>query len=216
MKTLDVLESKRLVEKHGIKFAGSKLAGSVDEAMIVANNMKYPVVLKVVSEDISHKTDVGGVAVGISNDTELEEAFRKIVSDVKKRLKGVKIKGVLVQKMIEGGVEILVGGKKDPQFGQVVVFGFGGIFVEVMKDVSFRLAPIGKKEALEMMQETKGFEILDGYRGKSYDTDAVATLISKVSRMLDKNKKIAELDLNPVIVSKRGALAVDARVVLDG
>ena len=214
-KSLNIVDSKKLVEKFGVKFAPSSLAKSVDDALLIANNLKYPVVLKVVSDDVSHKSDVGGVAVGIRDDHELQAAYRKMMGSVKKKSKGAKVKGVLVQKMIDDGVDVLIGGKKDPQFGQVIVFGLGGIFVEVMKDVSFRITPVTKKEALEMMAETKGFKILDGYRGKSYDVDAIATLIVKVSKMLEKNKKISELDLNPVIALKKGALAVDARIVLE-
>lgn len=214
MKTLNILESQKIVEKFGVKFAASKLVRSVEEALIVANNLGYPVVLKIVSGEISHKTDVGGVAVGISNDSELQESFRKIMGNVKRKIPKSKIQGIMVQKMVEDGINILIGGKKDPQFGQVVAFGLGGIFVEVMEDVAFRLVPISKKEALEMMAETKGFKVLDGYRGKSYDVDAAATLLTKVSRMLEKRKDIEELDINPVIVLKKGAIAVDARIVL--
>lgn len=215
MRTLNILESKKIIEKYGVKFADSRLAKSVEEAMIVANSMGYPVALKIVSNEISHKTDVGGVAVGVANDHELQESFRKIMGSVKRKMPRAKMQGMLVQKMVGDGVNVLIGGKKDPQFGQVVAFGLGGIFVEVMEDVAFRIAPIDKKEALEMMAETRGFKILDGYRGKSYDMDTIATLITKVSKLLDKRKDIAELDINPVIALKKGALAVDARIVLE-
>lgn len=213
MRTLNLVESKKILEAHGIKFPDSRLSKSLEEALIVANSIGYPVVLKVVG-DISHKTDVGGVKTGIRDDHELQHAFREILSSVKKRAPKAKVQGVLVQKMVEGGVDILIGGKKDPQFGQVVAFGLGGIFVEIMDDVSFRLVPIKKKDALEMMAETRGFRVLDGYRGKSYDTDALATLITKVSAMLEKRRDIVELDINPVIVLKKGAVPVDARIVL--
>jgi len=216
MRTLNVLDSKRLMEKYGVRFADSRLASTVEEALILANSIGYPVALKIVSDDISHKTDVGGVAVGIRGDAELESSFREMMKLVKKKLPNAKVKGMLVQKMVDGGVSLLVGGKRDPTFGQMVVFGLGGIFVEVMEDVSMRVAPIGRKEAMEMMAETKGFKILEGYRGKSYDIEAVAQLIVKVSSMLDKRKDIAEMDINPAIVLKKGVLAVDARIVLDG
>lgn len=214
MKTLNILDSKKIIEKYGVKFADSRLAKNIEEALIIANSIGYPIALKVVSNEISHKTDAGGVAVGIRNDSELEESFRKIMSNVKRKSSKAKIQGILVQKMIEDGVNVLIGGKKDPQFGQVIAFGLGGVFVELMEDVAFRLAPISKKEALEMMAETKGFKILEGYRGKSYDIDAIAALIVKVSRMLDKRKDIVELDINPVIALKKDAVAVDARIVL--
>lgn len=214
MKTLNILDSKKIIEKYGVKFADSRLAKSIEEALIIANSIGYPIALKVVSNEISHKTDAGGVAVGIRNDSELEESFRKIMSNVKRKSSKAKIQGILVQKMIEDGVNVLIGGKKDPQFGQVIAFGLGGVFVELMEDVAFRLAPISKREALEMMAETKGFKILEGYRGKSYDIDAIAALIVKVSRMLDKRKDIVEFDINPVIALKKDAIAVDARIVL--
>lgn len=214
MKTLNILDSKKIIEKYGVKFADSRLAKNIEEALIIANSIGYPIALKVVSNEISHKTDAGGVAVGIRNDSELEESFRKIMSNVKRKSSKAKIQGILVQKMIEDGVNVLIGGKKDPQFGQVIAFGLGGVFVELMEDVAFRLAPISKKEALEMMAETKGFKILEGYRGKSYDIDAIAALIVRVSRMLDKRKDIVELDINPVIALKKDAVAVDARIVL--
>ncbi len=215
MRTLNIVESKKVIEKYGVKFADSRLARSVEEALIVANSIGYPVVLKVVSNEISHKTDVGGVAVGISGDTELQNAFRKIMGSVKRKASRAKVQGMLVQKMVEDGAGVLIGSKRDPQFGQVIAFGLGGTFVEVMEDVAFRIVPIGKKDALDMMAETKGFKILDGYRGKSYDVDAVATLLTKVSKMLEKRRDIVELDINPVIALKKGAVAVDARIVLE-
>lgn len=214
MKTLNILDSKKILEKFGVKFARSGLAKSVDEALMAANSIGYPVVIKVVSHEISHKTDAGGVVVGIRNDVELQESFRKMMGRVKKKFPRAKISGVVVQKMVEGGADVLIGGKRDPQFGQVIAFGLGGIFVELMDDVAFRLAPINKKEALEMMAETRGFKILEGYRGSSYDIDAIASLIVKVSRMLDKRKDIVELDINPVIALKKDAVAVDARIVI--
>jgi len=216
MRTLNLADSKSLLERHGVKFAPSGTARTPEEAMIIANNLGYPVALKVVSDGVSHKTDVGGVAVGISDDRHLQDAYRKMVSGLKRKAPKAKVKGVMVQKMVEGGVEVLIGGKKDPEFGQVVAFGLGGVFVEIMEDVAFRVAPVSKKEAADMMAETRGFKVLDGYRGKSYDVEAVATLISKVSSVLEKRKDIVELDMNPVIVLKKGAVAVDARIVLDG
>ena len=216
MKTLNVADSKKLLEKHGLKFVDSILCASVDAAMVAANNVGYPVAMKIVSDDISHKTDVGGVEVGIRNDRDLEEAFRRMMNSVKKKMPKAKVKGVMIQSMVEDGVNVFVGGKRDPQFGQVVVFGLGGIFVEVMEDVSFRLAPITRKDAMDMMAETKGFKILDGYRGKSYDIEALAQILVKVSKMLEKRKDIVEMDINPVIALRKGAVAVDARIVVDG
>lgn len=214
MRTLNVLDSKRVIEKYGVKFAPSGLAKNMEDAIVIANTLSYPVVIKIVSDDISHKTDVGGVKVGINDDTELEYSYKKMLSDVRKKSPKAEIKGILVQKMLDGA-NVLIGGKRDPQFGPVVAFGLGGIFVEIMGDVSFRIAPIDKKEAMEMMRETKGFKILDNYRGKSYDVDVLASLIVKISKMLERRNSIVELDINPLIVMKKGALAVDARIVVD-
>jgi acyl-CoA synthetase (NDP forming) len=216
MKTLNIVESKRLMERYGIKFAESGVAKGVAEALILANSIGYPVALKVVSDDISHKTDVGGVSVGIRGDADLERAFREMSVSVKKKYPDAKLRGVMVQKMVDGGLNILIGGKRDPQFGQIVVFGLGGIFVEVMEDVAMRVVPVGRKEAMDMMAETKAFKVIDGYRGKSYDAEALAQLIVKVSSMLEKRDDIVEMDINPVIALRKGAVAVDARIVLDG
>lgn len=212
MRTLNLMDSKAVLEKHGIKLAESGLAKNIDEAMMIANSIKYPVAIKVVSDDVSHKTDMGGVAVGIQNDSEMSDAYKSMMAGMKKAK--ARVKGVMVQKMVKGA-EVLIGGKRDPQFGQVVVFGMGGVMVEIMGDVSFRVAPIDKKQAMEMMAETKGFKILEGYRGKSYDVDAIATLLVKVSKMLEKSPKMAELDMNPVIALGKGAVPVDARIVMD-
>lgn len=214
MRTLNVLDSQKAIEKYGIRFAPSGFARDIDDALVIANNIGYPVAMKVVSDQVSHKTDVGGVKVGISNDHELESYFRKITNDVKKKVKGARVKGMLIQKVLDGA-NVFIGGKRDPQFGQIVVFGMGGIFVELMDDVSFRVAPIDKREAMEMMTETKAFKILEGYRGKSYDVDTLATLLVKVSKMLERRSSIAELDINPLIVMRKGAVAVDARIVVD-
>ncbi len=213
MKTLNFLESKRIIEKFGIKFAPSHIVKNIQDAKKAANTIGYPIVLKVISDDISHKTDVGGVITGIRNEKSLIENFDKIMKNCS--MKTTKIKGILVQKMVEG-IEILIGGKKDPKFGQIVVFGLGGIYVEIMKDVSLRVAPINKNQALDMMSEIKGFKILKGFRGKTYDINKVANIISKVSNMLHKNGNIFELDLNPLIVMEKDVLAVDVRIVLDG
>jgi acyl-CoA synthetase (NDP forming) len=197
-----------------VKFAPSGLAKNMEDAIVIANTVSYPVVIKIVSDEISHKTDVGGVKVGIKDDTELENSYKKMINDVRKKSPNAKIKGVLVQKMLDG-TNVLIGGKRDPQFGPIIAFGLGGIFVEIMEDVSFRVAPIDKKEAMRMMQETKGFKILKDYRGKSYDVDVLANLLVKISKMLERRNSIVELDINPLIVMKKGALAVDARIVVD-
>ncbi len=173
-----------------------------------------PYVLKIVSPDIIHKSDVGGVRLNIGGD-ELEREVGELVETVKRNAPNAEITGVLVMEMAEEGVETLVGLTRDPQFGPVVAFGLGGIFVEIYRDVSFRLAPIPIEEAREMIREVKAYKILSGYRGRPpADIDALADVIVKVSQLGDKYPEIMEMDINPLIAYPRGALAVDVRVIL--
>lgn len=213
---LTLEESKEILEYYKIPVARSELAKSLEAAMVAANRIGYPVVLKIVSPEVVHKTDVGGLALGIKNDVELQNAYRRIISDVKEKIPNARINGMLVQKMFEGGAEVIVGGKKDQQFGQTLMFGIGGIFVEVFEDVSFRVVPVSRKDAEEMVKEIKGYKILKGYRGKFYDTEAIVEILIKTSRLLEDNENIKELDINPVLVMKEGAVALDARIVING
>jgi len=173
----------------------------------------YPVVLKAISKKVSHKTDVGAIFLSLYSEKAVQDAFDEISKNVKKAK--AKLDSVLVQKMIVGGQEIMIGGKKDPQFGQTIAFGLGGIFVEVLEDVAFRVVPITKKDAEKMMKEIKGYKILSGFRGKKYDTGAIVDALMKISKMLDENQNIAELDLNPIIALPKGTIAVDARIILE-
>jgi acetyl-CoA synthetase (ADP-forming) len=212
---LTLEESAKVLEYYGIPFVKSEIIKSIEEAVAVANRIGYPVVLKIISSEITHKTDVGGLVVNIRNDSELQNAYRQIISNVKKKVPNAKIDGVFVQPMIEDGIEVIVGGKKDQQFGQVLMFGLGGIFVEVFEDVSFRVVPINRKDAEEMVKEIKGFKILKDYRGKSYDVEAIVDTLIKTSKLLEENCEIEEIDINPVIVLKKGVVAVDARIRLN-
>jgi len=214
-KNLTEYESRQVLEKYKIPLARAELAKNPEHAAKFAKKIGYPVVLKIISPDVIHKTDVGGIIVGIKNEVELKDSYEKILKNVKKKAPRAKIHGMLVQKMVGDGLEVIVGGKKDVQFGQTVMFGLGGIFVEVFGDVSFRVVPIGKKDAKDMIEETKGYKILRGYRGKNYDVNAVADVLIKVSKLLEKNDEIAEMDINPLIVLPRGAVAVDARIVVE-
>jgi acyl-CoA synthetase (NDP forming) len=214
MRSLTLVESKRMMEKYRIPFAKSGLAKDAESAAVIANNIGYPVVLKIISPSLIHKSDASGIDVGISGDDQLRKAFHRMYARAKKNY-AHDLQGILVQKMVEGGQEILIGGKKDDQFGHFVAFGLGGIFVEVIEDVSFRLVPIKKKDAREMMEETRGFKILKGFRGKKYDTASIEDVLMKVSKMLSENKRIVELDINPLIVDESGCLAVDARVSME-
>ncbi len=209
-------ESIKLLESYGVPVAEAELASGVDEAVVLARKIGYPVVLKVVSPDISHKSDVGGVKVGVDSDDGVRSAFNEIVGNASKRAPGSRIVGVLVQKMApSGGVEVIIGGLRDRAFGPVIMFGLGGVFVEVLRDVSFRVAPISEEEAYEMLSELKGSRILNGYRGMPpVDKSSLVRIILKVAEIIDENPEIDSLDLNPVMSYANSALVVDARVVL--
>ena len=213
---LNEIESKELLKAAKIPVVDTRLATSKKEAMEVAAKLGFPVVMKIVSPDISHKSDAGGVKLGIQNATQAGKAYGEILANVKKYDKKAKITGVTVQKMARPGIEIIIGMTKDAQFGPVIMFGLGGILVEVLKDVSFRIVPLEKRDAAEMITEIKGFPVLKGYRGQEpANIPILEDLIVKVSEFVDKNPEIKELDLNPVFAYKDGAVAVDARIILE-
>jgi acetyl-CoA synthetase (ADP-forming) len=210
-------EALKLCELYGLPVPGYGLARSEEEAVELAERVGYPAVLKVVSPDISHKSDVGGVILGVRSAEEVRSSYRRILENVKAGAPGSRVHGVLVQRMAKPDLEIIVGGIRDPVFGPVVMFGLGGVFVEVLKDVSFRIAPLSDADVDDMVREVKGYRILEGFRGSPpRDLDALKRVILGVSRMMVEVGEIAELDLNPVILYPRGegALIVDARVIL--
>ncbi|MDO8728037.1 MAG: acetate--CoA ligase family protein [Candidatus Methanoperedens sp.] len=214
MKILTEHETKKVLSKYGIMVTQESLAKSSDEAFSIASTIGFPVAMKISSPDISHKSDVGGVVLNIKKE-DVKTAFSDMISRIKKAVPGANIEGVLVQQMAPSGHEVIVGLKKDAQFGHALMFGLGGIFVEIYKDVSFRVTPIDKKEALEMISEIKGYPILKGIRGKKpADIDAVAQVLVSVSEMAQK-ENIVELDINPLIVGEIGAIAVDARAMVE-
>jgi len=200
----------KLLKKYGVRTVDEMIAGSPDEAARFAKKIGYPVVLKIVSREIIHKTDQGCVKINIVNEHELRAAYSHIMKNAGK----AKVQGMLVQKMVKQGIELIVGGRKDPQFGPIILFGLGGIFVEILKDVSIRVCPVTREEAEEMIGEIKGSPLLHGARGTEHvDTEKIARLLVNVSRMLYENQEICELDLNPIIAYKDGYLAVDVRVI---
>jgi len=208
-------ESKEALEAYGIPTTRELLAVNEDDAVKSAEKIGFPVVLKVYSPEVIHKSDVGGVIIGLETVSEVREAFRKIIENVSLKKPEAKVLGVLVQEMIPKGYEVIVGAIRDAQFGPVVMFGLGGVFTEVLKDVSFKLAPLSKKEALQMIKETKGFKILEGFRGEEpADLEALAGVIIKVGRIITDLHEVTEIDINPLIVHDRGLIAVDARIVL--
>jgi acetyl-CoA synthetase (ADP-forming) len=208
-------EAKELIEAFGITTTSHAVTSSVTDAIQTAKSLGYPVVLKIVSPDISHKTDAGGVKVGIRDDSGVKIAYEEIMKSVKMKMPDARIHGILVEEMAPPSTEVIVGGLRDPQFGPAVMFGLGGIFVEIYKDVSFRIAPVEEHEAFDMIHEVKGAKILKGFRGVGQlDIAALAQTILQVSRVMMSVEEIKEIDLNPVLLYPKGVRAVDARVVL--
>jgi acyl-CoA synthetase (NDP forming) len=213
---LTEVESKKLLKKAGIPVVETKLARSKKEAVSISKEMGYPVVLKISSPDVVHKSDSGGVKLGLANATQVGKAYDEIVSSIKQGYPKAQIQGVSVQLMAPPGVEVIVGMSKDPQFGPVLMFGLGGVFVEILKDVSFRIVPVTRRDAKEMIGEIKGYPILEGYRGqKPANIAALEKLIVKVSEFVEKNPQIKELDLNPIFAYPDKAVAIDARIILE-
>ncbi|MDI6738208.1 MAG: acetate--CoA ligase family protein [Nanoarchaeota archaeon] len=197
-----------LIQKYGIPLPIAKEVKTKQEAVDAAKAIGYPIVLKIISKTILHKTDVGGVKLEIQNEMQLREAYEGMEKRLKKD-----IDGFLVQKFYEGHY-VLIGMKRDSQFGPVVAFGLGGIFVEIMKDVSFRVAPITEKDAVEMMQEIKAYPVLEGARGGiKVNKGLLVEILLAVSRMAMENPEIKEIDLNPVVVNEKNAVAVDVRII---
>ncbi len=209
-------EAKSICAEYGIPVTKFNLAENGQEAAAQASQIGFPVVLKIVSPDIIHKSDAGGVLVNVKTPAEVEDGFRKILENVKKYKSDAKIVGVLVQEMAQQSTEVIVGAVKDPQFGQTVMFGLGGIFVELLKDVSFRVAPITAQDAKEMITQLKAYPLLNGYRNTPpADIDALASILCAVSRLIMDYPEIKELDLNPVMAYPKGAKTVDARIILE-
>ncbi len=214
-KILTEVESKQLLEEAGIPTARARLATSRDAAVQAARDIGFPVVLKVVSPQISHKSDVGGVKLDLKSPEEVAAAFDEITAAARRAAPDATIDGVSVQQMARPGIEVIVGMSTDPQFGPVIMFGLGGVLVEVLKDVSFRIVPIAQRDARQMIHEIKGFPLLEGYRGQDpADLAALESLLLRLSEFVEQQPEISELDLNPIFAYKDGALAVDARIVL--
>lgn len=214
-KALAEPDAKEILRYCSVPVPKFQVVKDVNGAMEAAEKIGYPLVLKIVSPDIIHKSDIGGVAVGIPDAKEIELRWSTMILSVADENPTAMIEGFLIEEMVPKGVEVIVGAVKDDQFGTYVMFGTGGVSVELMKDVSFRLGPIDKDEALEMMGEVKGFPLLTGFRGSTYkDLDAVAEVIVKLSRTVEEIDGLKELEINPLIVYERGVMAVDARAVL--
>ncbi len=212
---LNEVEAKQVLIDAGVSATATSLATSPAEAKQQAEAMGFPVVLKIVSPDIAHKSDVGGVKLNLTDGDAVATAYDEIIANSKKAEPNANILGVSVQQMAKQGTEVIVGMTTDPQFGPVMMFGLGGVMVEVLKDVAFRLVPLEEKDARQMLSDIKGKAILDGVRGNPpADLDALTETILKVSKFVEQHPEVRELDLNPVFAYDMGAVAVDARIVV--
>jgi acyl-CoA synthetase (NDP forming) len=210
------MEAKSVCMEYGIPVTQFRLAKSEAEAVKFAEEIGYPVVLKIVSPDIIHKSDVGGVMLNLKDAKDVRKAYKQIMENVKKHKKDAEIVGIIVQEMAPPSTEVIVGAIKDPQFGHALMFGLGGVFVEVLKDITFRIAPINEEEAHEMIGEVKAYQLLKGYRGMPpADIEAIVQILLNTSRLVSEHPEIKELDLNPIMVYEKGAKTVDARIILE-
>jgi len=216
--SLTEIESKKIFRAYGMPVALTEMAQTEDEAVQLAEQIGYPIVMKIMSHDILHKSDAGGVKVNIKNAEGVREAFRTIIANAKAYKPDAIIEGVAVQEMAPWGTEVIVGSVDDPTFGPSVMFGLGGIFVEILKDVTFRVAPVSADQSFKMLEEIKAGAILAGARGEApRDRRALAEVLSRYSQMItDLSDEIAESDANPVLVyaEGQGAKVVDARIIL--
>ena len=216
--TIGDFEAREILTAYDIRIPQSEIAATPEEAIEIASKIGYPVVLKIASPDILHKTDVGGVKVGLSNHEDVRDAYELMVYRAQRYLPEARIWGCLVQEMVpSGGIEVLVGMNRDPQFGPLVTFGLGGIYVEILKDVTFRVAPFSRQEAHEMLSEIRAHALLDGVRGQpEADKDAIVAILLRIGQLVQDFPQILELDINPLIVYPRsqGAIAIDMRLVL--
>jgi acyl-CoA synthetase (NDP forming) len=209
-------EAKTIASEYGIPIPKFKVATNEKEATSFADEIGYPIVLKIVSPDIIHKSDAGGVMVNLKNAAEVSNGYGKIVENIRKYKANAKIVGILVQEMAPQSTEVIVGAIKDPQFGPTIMFGLGGIFVEVLKDVNFRIAPLTADDAREMIIELKAYPLLKGFRNTPpADIDALVSILCSTSKLVMDNPQIKELDFNPVMTYQKGAKTVDARIILE-
>ena len=214
-RTLIEPEVKSILSASQIRVPRFKVVKDMEEASREAESIGYPVVLKVVSRDIIHKSEAGGVVINLKDKNDIERAWSEMLFDVADNAPTARIEGFLVEEMAPAGVEVIVGGLRDEQFGPAVMFGIGGVAVELLRDTSFRLAPVEKAEALEMMTEVRGYRLLTGLRGaEPKDIDAVSDVIVKLSEILDYAGGVKELEINPLVVHEKGVVAVDARAIL--
>jgi acetyl-CoA synthetase (ADP-forming) len=213
---LTELEARDVLAHYGIPIVRGKVIKTIEEAKEFIEKTGYPIVLKVISPQIIHKTEIGGVMLNIKNEKELFEAYHQLIKNIQKNAPKTVIEGFFIQEMLSSDREVIVGGKHDHTFGQTIAFGLGGVFVEVFEDVSFRVVPITQEEAIDMIKEIKAFKILKGYRGqKPVDFKALVDILLKTSKMLEENPEIKELDINPIFALPDRAVAADARIIIE-
>jgi acyl-CoA synthetase (NDP forming) len=213
---LTEIEAKQLLKEAGIAVVETRLATSKEKAAAISEKLGFPVVMKIASVDVVHKSDAGGVKLGLKTRAQVGKAYDEIMKSIKKAFPQARVQGVSIQTMAKQGAEVIIGMSKDAQFGPVLMFGLGGVLVEILKDVSFRIVPLQPRDAREMIRDIKGFPLLQGYRGSDpIDVTILENMLLKVSAFAESTPAVKELDLNPIFAYRDGAVAVDARVVLE-
>ncbi len=210
-------ESKQVLAAWGVPVNRTELARDLSEAVKVAREVRYPIVLKITSPDIIHKSEAKGIKVGLSSELELRQSFGELIDNARAYKPDAKILGVTIQEYLPPAREVIVGALRDPSFGATVMFGLGGVWVEVLKDISFRLAPLSAEDAREMIQEIKGYPVLAGIRGAPQaDVNALVDIIQTVGQLVHEFPEITEMDLNPIFAfdDGKGAVVADARIIL--
>jgi acetate---CoA ligase (ADP-forming) len=206
-------EALAVFQAYGIPVLESRVVTTADEAAEVAEELGLPVVLKVESADVVHKSDVGGVVVNLATADEVRAEFNAMMARVRAKLPDARLDGALVQPFVRGGRETIIGGTTDPTFGPLLMFGLGGIYVEALQDVSFRVSPVSDEDAREMVRAIRGYKVLEGFRGEPpVDQDTLIEMIQRVSQLMADNPEIEELDINPFLIKEHGGVALDARI----
>jgi acyl-CoA synthetase (NDP forming) len=212
---LTEIESKELLARAGVNVIPTRLAASAAEAVALSRELHFPVVLKIASPDITHKSDAGGVRPGLETPEQVTGAYAAILQAARNKYPQALIQGVAVQPMARPGTEVVIGMTRDAQFGPVIMFGLGGVFVQILEDISLRIAPLRRQDAAAMLREIKGYAVLNGYRGREpVATAKLVEMIMAVSAFAVANPEVAALDLNPVLAYSDDAVAVDARIVM--
>lgn len=208
-------ESRKIIDLAGLQLNKMALATNAEESIEKAREVGYPIALKIVSEDVIHKSDAGGVKIGIKSDEELKKSYENMMVSIKKHYPTAKVEGVSIEEMVEG-TEVLIGSMTDSQFGKMIALGIGGIFTELYKDVTFRLIPITKEDVKEMINEIKGKKLFEGFRGfPPVKKEKLINLMLKISKLVEENPIIKEMDLNPVVATEKGLITIDARIILE-